>query len=140
MRVTLMGRIKGAALKPDSTDGKPALDVRLELNTVTASEMHDLIQVWEQTGARVRVTMEPLQAQLFDDSRPAEVQSGPNGAVDGQATLVVDSGRGSAFEVTITPAVNELGDNGDQSPVDEPPAYSVPGLNIRRGFGAEVTD
>lgn len=118
MRVTLMGRIKGAALKPDSTDGKPALDVRLELNTVTASEMHDLIQVWEQTGARVRVTMEPLQAQL----------------------LVVDSGRGSAFEVTITPAVNELGDNGDQSPVDEPPAYSVPGLNIRRGFGAEVTD
>lgn len=139
MRVTLTGRIKGAALKPDSVDGKPALDVKLELNVVSAAAMHDLIRVWEQTGARVIVTMEPQQSQLFGGGNTDERMNVVSGPADGQTSMLAedvddepDTADGQESQAFAT--------DGDDNEGDAEPALVGVLGNAYREFGAEVTD
>ncbi|OUN01371.1 MAG: hypothetical protein BAA04_07070 [Firmicutes bacterium ZCTH02-B6] len=144
MRVTLTGRIKGAALKPDSVDGKPALDVKLELNVVSAAVMHDLIRVWEQTGARVIVTMEPQQSQLFGDSNGDErMNVFTAGPADGQTSMLAADGENDGDdEDNGDDARDTDGDREDPATdsVEPVPAFTGAGVNVYRRFGAEGTD
>jgi len=96
------------------------------------------------SGARVIVTMEPQQSQLFGDSNGDErMNVFTAGPADGQTSMLAADGENDGDdEDNGDDARDTDGDREDPATdsVEPVPAFTGAGVNVYRRFGAEGTD